>query len=81
MLSDLQKDCQGINLSEIGSQRSQKEDLAQRLALRRKELEEVSRAYVNYEESIQENMVAKARRNKNVSREIDACDRRVAELH
>lgn len=68
MLTELKKDCQGINMSELTNQKSHTEDLAQKLSLKRRELDEVTRAYVNYEESIQENMVAKAKRNKNVAK-------------
>ena len=55
-------------MSELTNQKSHTEDLAQKLSLKRRELDEVTRAYVNYEESIQENMVAKAKRNKNVAK-------------
>ena len=53
MLTDLKKECQGVNLSEINNQKSHNEEVAHRLSLKKKELEEVTRAYVNYEESIQ----------------------------
>ena len=68
MLAELKKDCQGINITEINHQKVHNEEIAQKMALKKRELDEVTRAYVNYEEGIQENMLAKARRNKNVSR-------------
>lgn len=81
MLADLKKDCQGINMSEINSQKSHNEELTHKLALKKKELDEVTRAYGTYEEGIQENMVAKAKRNKNVTKEIENCDKKIGELN
>lgn len=81
MLTELKKDCQGINMSELTNQKSHTEDLAQKLSLKRRELDEVTRAYVNYEESIQENMVAKAKRNKNVAKQIESSDKKIVEIN
>lgn len=48
MLADLKKDCQGINLNEINNQKGHNEEITQKLAAKKKELDEVTRAYVNY---------------------------------
>jgi hypothetical protein len=48
--------------------------------LKKQELEEVTKSYVNFEEAIQENMVAKAKRNRGVAKEIENCDKKVHEI-
>lgn len=68
-------------MQDINHQRSMNEGIAAKLAQKRLELDEVTRSYVNYEESIQENMVAKAKRNKNVAREIEQYEKRITELN
>lgn len=45
--------------------------------MKRKELQEVTKNYVSYEDGIQENMVAKAKRNKNITKDIEGSERRV----
>lgn len=68
-LAELKRECQGLNISDISTnQKSHNEGIGLKLAAKKQELEEVTRSYLSFEESIQENMVAKAKRNKNITK-------------
>jgi len=49
-LAELKKECQGLNISEItNNQKSHNEGVSSKLALKKHELEEVTRSYLNFE--------------------------------
>ena len=39
MLSELKRECQGININEINNQKIQNDDIAQKLAIKKRELD------------------------------------------